>query len=136
MSNNASTNWVPYTIPPTPNVGSKSYGGDIKTGDPYVLSPSTGAVSTKNPSEFLEWSQLPINDILQKLESVFERIISVEERIISVEERIISVEERLASVEERLISVEERLASIEERINSATIEANCDGGNIVVTLNL
>jgi len=29
-----------------------------------------------------------------------------------------------------------RLSAIEQRLDSATIEASCDGGNIVVTLNL
>ena len=86
--------WSPYIIPQTPNVTKKSYGGTTKDGDPYVMSAKSGAESGKNPSQYIEWSRIPINDII------------------------------------------ERLDLIEERLNSATIEASCDGGDIVVTLNL
>jgi len=95
------SNWIPFKIPATPNISSKSIGGKIDPGDPYILSPKVGSNPEKNPSQFLEYNQIPINDIFTR----FETLIS-------------------------------RLDALESRLDAATIEAECQGGNVVVTLNL
>jgi hypothetical protein len=46
-----SQHWNPYTIPPTPNVGANQR---------YSLTCGPGAVSTKNPSQFLEWFEIKL----------------------------------------------------------------------------
>jgi hypothetical protein len=94
MSNPIRTGWTPFKIPPTPTITSKSIGGKISPSDPYILSPMAGSNSAKNPSQFLEYDQIPINDILTRLDA------------------------------------------IETRLDAATIDAECQGGNVVVTLNL
>ena len=94
------SNWTPYKIPPTPNVG------DGKT---YRLAVGDGADSAKNPSNFLDWKEDP--DI----------------------EALIA---RLDAVEARLDATEARLDATEARLDAATIDAECQGGNVVVTLNL
>ena len=101
MSNPIRTGWIPFKIPPTPNITSKSIGGKISPSDPYILSPMAGSDSSKNPSQFLEYDQIPINDILTRLEAILTR-----------------------------------LDAIETRLDAATIDAECQGGNVVVTLNL
>ena len=87
------SNWTPYKIPPTPNVG------DGKT---YRLAVGDGADSAKNPSNFLDWKEDP------------------------------DIESLIA----RLDAVEARLDATEARLDAATIDAECQDGNIVVTLNL
>jgi hypothetical protein len=74
MYNKSFANWSPYTIPTTPSVSSKSIGGKLQAYDPYVISAKSGAESGKNPSQFLEWSQLPINDILLQLAELKQRL--------------------------------------------------------------
>jgi hypothetical protein len=55
----AFTSWVPFTIPQTPNVGPN---------DNYALFAKQGAVSGKNPSQFLEWQQtIPNGTVLNQL---------------------------------------------------------------------
>jgi hypothetical protein len=66
--------WAPFTIPATPSVSVKSIGGKFEAKDPYVVSAKSGADPRKNPSQFLEWSQLPINDILLQLEELKRRL--------------------------------------------------------------
>jgi hypothetical protein len=67
MSNPIRTGWTPFKIPATPDVSSKSIGGKIDPGDPYILSPKVGSNPEKNPSQFLEYNQIPIKDILKRL---------------------------------------------------------------------
>lgn len=100
-TSNTSTGWTPFKIPATPNISSKSIGGKIDPGDPYILSPKSGSNSEKNPTQFLEWNQIPIKDIFTR----FEALIS-------------------------------RLDALESRLDAATIDAQCEDGNVVVTLNL
>jgi hypothetical protein len=121
-TSNTNSPWIPYTIPPTPNVSAKFWGGTLVPPDPYVLSPNTDAVPSKNPSQFLEWSQLPINDILAKIELILEKIETIETKI--------------ETIETKIETIETKIETIENRLDSATIEAECDNGDIVVTLNL
>ncbi len=48
-TSSTSAPWVPFTIPETPNVGPD---------DNYALFAKQGAVSGKNPSQFLEWKEV------------------------------------------------------------------------------
>lgn len=48
-TSNTSAPWVPYKIPPTPST-------DV--GQKYFLAAAAGAVSNKNPSQFLEWREI------------------------------------------------------------------------------
>lgn len=49
MSNAIRTGWSPFKIPPTPTITDDSV---------YSLTCAAGAVSTKNPSQFLRWSKI------------------------------------------------------------------------------
>lgn len=80
-----STAWVPFKIPATPSIAVKNITGDIIEGDPYVLSPKEGALNSKNPSSQIEWNQLPINDIIN-------RIITLEGQVSEIESRISNAE--------------------------------------------
>jgi hypothetical protein len=46
---NNTPNWTPYKIPPTPT---------ITNDDVYSLTCSNGAVSSRNPSPFLQWRKV------------------------------------------------------------------------------
>lgn len=81
MSDNVSRNWNPYRIPTTPSVSEKSWDAPSSSGDPYVLSPKNGANSSKNPSGQVEWSQIPINDILNRLAEAEAKITEINDRL-------------------------------------------------------
>lgn len=105
----ASTAWVPFKIPPTPSVGGKSIIGDLVEGDPYFLSPKVGADVSKNPSSQIEWSQIPINYII----------------------------DRITTLESQITTLENQVSQINSRISNATINASCDNdGNITITINI
>lgn len=76
MTPSASTRapWTPYKIPKTPNVTTKSWGAPVGEGDPYVLSPKEGALESKNPSSQMEWNQVPINDIITRIQQIETRL--------------------------------------------------------------
>lgn len=137
------SHWNPYTIPPTPNVVGKSYGGEFVDNDPYILSPKIGSVSSKNPSEFLEWSQLPINNIFNQIETIQTSIESLETSVealqTSVESLKKSVETLQKSIETlqtKVQTIESNITTINNRLDSASIDANCLDGTVKVTLNL
>lgn len=114
--------WSPYIIPQTPNVTSKSYGGNLKKADPYILSAKSGAQSGKNPSQYIEWSQIPINNIIERLDLI--------------EEKIEELDAKVVELDGRITSVEESINTINNRLDSASINANCLDGTVTVTLNL
>jgi len=64
-TSNTSAGWTPFKIPPTPT---------ITNDDVYSLTCSSGAVSSKNPSQFLQWRKtdesggLPEGAIAKKLD--------------------------------------------------------------------
>jgi hypothetical protein len=62
------TNWIPYKIPSTP-----SYDGGPNT-DPYTLSPKAGSNPEKNPSSQIEWKQIPVQEILNRLTEIESRL--------------------------------------------------------------
>lgn len=121
--------WSPYIIPQTPSVTSKSYGGNLKKADPYILSAKSGAQSGKNPSQYIEWSQIPINDIIERLDLI-------EEKIEELDEKIEELDEKAVELDGRITSVEESINTINNRLNSASINAVCNDGTVTVTLNL
>jgi septal ring factor EnvC (AmiA/AmiB activator) len=128
-TSSTSAPWVPYSIPKTPNVSGKEIGGKIAAIDPYILSPMAGAKASKNPSEFLEYNQIPIDFILKELERL-------EELIKELEELIKELEARIEVIESRLTGIEMAVSNIQQRLDNASIEAECVNGTVVVTLNL
>lgn len=63
----AKTDWFPYKIPPTPS------DPPISPNATYALGLS-GYNPEKNPSQFLEWKQIDLTAILQRLQAIENRL--------------------------------------------------------------
>jgi hypothetical protein len=62
------SDWIPYKFPPTPAyVAGPSQ-------NPYALSPISGSNPTKNPSGQIEWKEMPIQEILNRLTAIENRL--------------------------------------------------------------
>lgn len=66
----ASSNWIPYKIPPTPVAGQNDF---------YALSFSQGANPSTNPSKFLQWKNIDISSILQRLSDLESAVFVIDE---------------------------------------------------------
>jgi hypothetical protein len=133
--------WVPFTIPATP--------ASPESGKKYALSFSDNAVSSKNPSQFLQWKNVGIKDG-NAVGDVFYwnnedwEILSPpsEESVLSSSGgspswyTLSQILNRIAELESSVAQLESSVNSIESRLNSASISATCNNGNVVVTLNL
>jgi hypothetical protein len=122
MATNGNTFWTPYKIPPTPNIGSKSWGMPTSNIDPYVLSGKIGAQNNENPSKNTEWNRIPIDHIKTELERIEELVTELKSTV-----------EELQSTVEGLAGA---ISNINSRLNNASINATCQNGTVVVTLNL
>jgi hypothetical protein len=147
--------WVPFTIPATP--------ASPESGKKYALSFSDNAVSSKNPSQFLQWKNVGIKDgnavgdvfywnnedweILSPPpeESVLSSsggspswysLSQILNRIVELESSVAQIKSSVSQLESSVSQLESSVNSIESRLNSASISATCNNGNVVVTLNL
>lgn len=136
------TSWSPYSIPKTPDVGSKSGFKYISDGDPYLLSPKNLAKSDKNPSPQIEWSQVPMvwtekelsNVVETEIPEIKKRLDSLEQTIEELQARMDALEGRIDELDAKVDALEAEVATLTNRMDNARIEASCENGNIVVKL--